>query len=244
MIRVNFTSVLKTYNLINTGGIKTFIFNLFKQVKHYKNNRFIALEDVSFTVYDKEVVGIIGRNGAGKSTTLGLIAGVLAPTSGEVMVNGRIAPLLELGAGFHHDLTGRENIRLNALLLGLTKAQVDARLDDIIAFSELNAFIDQPIRMYSSGMLARLGFSIAVHTEPDILLIDEVLSVGDQQFQEKSAKKIHEFRAKGVTIIFVSHDIHSVESLCDKVIWIENHQVKMIGDAQTVIKEYRHVHEG
>lgn len=243
MIRVAFKDVSKAYSLINTGGIKTFLFNLFKQVKQYKNNRFVALQEVSFTVYDKEVVGIIGRNGAGKSTTLGLVAGVLAPTSGEVLVNGRIAPLLELGAGFHHDLTGRENIMLNALLLGLTKAQVDERLDDIIVFSELREFIDQPIRMYSSGMLARLGFSIAVHTEPDILLIDEVLSVGDQQFQEKSAKKIHEFREKGVTIIFVSHDIHSVESLCDKVVWIENHRIKMIGDAKAVIKEYRHVHE-
>jgi lipopolysaccharide transport system ATP-binding protein len=243
MIRVAFKQVSKSYTLINTGGIKTFLFNIFTQVKDYQKKRFSALQDVSFTIYDKEVVGIIGRNGAGKSTTLGLMAGVLAPTSGEVFVQGRIAPLLELGAGFHHDLTGRENIKLNALLLGLTKRQVDERLDDIIAFSELDAFIDQPIRMYSSGMLARLGFSIAVHTEPEILLIDEVLSVGDQQFQAKSAKKIHEFKEKGITIIFVSHDVHAVETICDKVIWIENHQVKMIGNATEVVKEYRCVHE-
>lgn len=239
MTRIKFDHVSKSYALINTGGIKTFLFNFIRQIKTYKSNRFKALEDVNFEIYDREVVGIIGRNGAGKSTTLGLIAGVLAPTSGKVVVHGRIAPLLELGAGFHHDLTGRENIVLNALLLGMSKKEILSKIDEIIDFSELSEFIDQPIRMYSSGMMARLGFSIAIQTNPEILLIDEVLSVGDQNFQQKSADKIHEFKERGVTIVFVSHDIHTVEQICDKVIWIENHQIKMIGSTQDVIKAYK-----
>jgi lipopolysaccharide transport system ATP-binding protein len=243
MIRVKFSNVSKSYSLINTGGIKTFIFNLFKQIKEYKKNKFIALENISFEIKDKEVVGIIGRNGAGKSTTLGLIAQVLSPTSGEVEVNGRIAPLLELGAGFHQDLTGRENIILNALLLGMSKSSILSKIDEIISFAELEEFIDQPIRMYSSGMMARLGFSIAIQTSPDILLIDEVLSVGDQSFQNKSKNKIFEFKNKGVTIIFVSHEIDAVEKLCDKVVWIENHHVKLIGTPEEVIPEYKKAFE-
>lgn len=239
MIRIKFINVSKSYALINTGGIKTFLFNFIRQIKAYKTDRFQALQEVRFEIYNKEVVGIIGRNGAGKSTTLGLIAGVLVPTSGMVEVHGRIAPLLELGAGFHHDLTGRENIVLNALLLGMSKKEILSKIDEIIEFSELSEFIDQPIRMYSSGMMARLGFSIAVQTNPDILLIDEVLSVGDQNFQKKSAQKIHEFKERGVTIVFVSHDINSVELLCDKVIWIENHRVKMIGNTKEVLESYK-----
>lgn len=238
MIRVKFSNVSKSYNLINTGGIKTFIFNFFKQIKEYKKNKFIALENISFEIKDREVVGIIGRNGAGKSTTLGLIAQVLAPTEGKVEVNGKLAPLLELGAGFHQDLTGRENIILNGLLLGMSKSAITSKLDEIISFAELEEFIDQPIRMYSSGMMARLGFSIAIQTNPDILLIDEVLSVGDQSFQNKSKNKIFEFKDKGVTIIFVSHDIDAVEKLCDKVIWIENHHVRLIGNPKEVIPKY------
>jgi lipopolysaccharide transport system ATP-binding protein len=243
MIRVKFSNVSKSYNLINTGGIKTFLFNFFKQIKEYKKNKFTALENISFEIKDKEVVGIIGRNGSGKSTTLGLIAQVLSPTSGKVEVNGKLAPLLELGAGFHQDLTGRENIILNGLLLGMTKKAIYSKVDEIIAFAELQEFIDQPIRMYSSGMMARLGFSIAIQTNPDILLIDEVLSVGDQSFQNKSKNKIFEFKEQGVTIIFVSHDIDAVEKLCDKVIWIDNHNVKLIGTPDEVIPQYKKVFE-
>ncbi|NOR54977.1 MAG: ATP-binding cassette domain-containing protein [Sulfurovum sp.] len=238
MTRIKFENVSKHYRLINSGGIKTFLFNFVSQIKSYRKNVFHALEDISFEIKDKEVVGIIGRNGAGKSTTLGLIAGVLSPTSGNVEVKGRIAPLLELGAGFHHDLTGRENIVLNGLLLGMSKKDIVSKVDEIIEFSELEEFIDQPIRMYSSGMLSRLGFSIAIQTNPEILLIDEVLSVGDKGFQKKSADKIHEFREKGITIVFVSHDVGTVEKLCDKVIWIENHKIKMIGNAKDVISAY------
>lgn len=239
MIRVKFTNVSKHYRLINTGGLKVFIFNFLKQIKNYKNNIFIALEDISFEIINQEVVGIIGKNGAGKSTTLGLIAGVLKADKGDVEVNGKIAPLLELGAGFHHDLTGRENILLNGLLLGMKKKDIILKVDEIIEFSELKEFIDQPIRMYSSGMLSRLGFSIAIQTNPDILLIDEVLSVGDKSFQKKSSDKIKEFKKKGVTIIFVSHDASSVERLCDKVIWIENHKIKMIGKTEDIMKVYK-----
>lgn len=239
MIRIKFENVSKYYKLINTGGIKSFIFNFFKQVRMYRENTFIALEGINFEVNDGDVVGIIGKNGAGKSTTLGLIAGVMKPTLGKVEVKGRIAPLLELGAGFHHDLTGRENIVLNGILLGMSKKDILEKVDEIIKFSELEEFIDQPIRMYSSGMLSRLGFSIAIQTNPDILLIDEVLSVGDKDFQKKCSDKIFEFKNKGITIVFVSHDIASVEKICDKVIWIENHKIRLIGSTNEVIEEYK-----
>jgi lipopolysaccharide transport system ATP-binding protein len=238
MIRVKFENVTKYYTLLNTGGIKNFILNFFKEYKKIKSNRFLALENISFEVKDKDVVGIIGKNGAGKSTTLGLIAGVLKPTSGSVKVNGRIAPLLELGAGFHPDLTGRENIILNGILLGMTKKEILSKLDSIIEFSELGEFIDQPIRIYSSGMMSRLGFSVAVHTNPDILLIDEVLSVGDFKFQEKSKNKIYEFKEKGKTIIFVSHDVGMVEELCDKVVLIHKHKLLYQGDVKKGVELY------
>jgi len=238
MIRVKFENVTKYYTLLNTGGIKHFILNFFKEYKKIKSNRFLALENISFEVKDKDVVGIIGKNGAGKSTTLGLIAGVLKPTNGRVEVNGRIAPLLELGAGFHPDLTGRENIILNGILLGMTKREILSKLDSIIEFSELGEFIDQPIRIYSSGMLSRLGFSVAVHVDPEILLIDEVLSVGDFKFQEKSKNKIYEFKERGKTIIFVSHDIGMVEELCDKVILIHEHKLLYQGDVKKGVEIY------
>lgn len=238
MIRVKFDNVSKIYSLLNTGGIKIFLFNLFSQIKAYHREKFIALQNIDFTIYDGEVVGIIGRNGAGKSTMLSLIAGVLTPTKGNIEVNGRIAPLLELGAGFHSDLTGRENIVLNGILLGMTKKEIMSKLDEIIEFSELGEYIDQPIRMYSSGMMGRLGFSVAIQVNPEILLIDEVLSVGDQAFSKKSEKAIFEFKNRGITIILVSHSADSIKKLCNKVIWIENHQVKMIGDTESVMREY------
>ena len=238
MIRVEFKNVYKYYTLLNTGGIKNFILHFIKHIKIIKKNKILALENISFTVRDKEVVGIIGKNGAGKSTTLGLIAGVLAPTQGSVKVNGKIAPLLELGAGFHPDLTGKENIILNGILLGMTKKEIMDKLDSIIEFSELGEFINEPIRIYSSGMLSRLGFSVAVHVDPDILLIDEVLSVGDFKFQEKSKNKIYEFKQKGKTIIFVSHDIGTIKDLCTKVIVINNHKLIYEGDVEKGVEIY------
>ena len=238
MIRVEFRDVTKYYTLLNTGGIKTFLFNLFSNIKKIKESRVLALKNINFKVDDGDVVGIIGKNGAGKSTTLGLIAKVLEPSSGEVIVNGKVAPLLELGAGFHPDLSGKENIILNGILLGMRKKEILAKLDSIIEFSEIGDFIDQPIRIYSSGMLSRLGFSVAVHTNPDILLIDEVLSVGDYKFQQKSKNKIYEFKKLGKTIIFVSHDIGVIKELCSKVIVIDNHKVIYDGSIEKGVEIY------
>lgn len=238
MNRVEFIGVTKKYRLLNTSGIKELLFNPIKIIKEYKNNQFLALEDISFEIKDGDVVGIVGRNGAGKSTMLGLIAGVLFPTEGQVRVNGKIAPLLELGAGFHPDLSGRENIVLNGILLGMSRAEMLSNIDSIIAFSELGEFIEQPIRVYSSGMLSRLGFSIAVHTNPDILLIDEVLSVGDRDFQKRSENKIYEFKKRGKTIIFVSHDFELVKKLCSKMIIVDNHKILYNGEIEEGEKIY------
>jgi ABC-type polysaccharide/polyol phosphate transport system ATPase subunit len=200
---------------------------------------FWALKDVSFEIKKGETIGIIGNNGSGKSTILKLIAGVMFPTKGNVTVKGRISPLIELGAGFHSELTGRENIYLNGAILGLTKKQIDERFSDIVAFSELSDFIDTPVKHYSSGMYMRLGFSVAVHTDPEILLIDEIFAVGDTSFQEKCFKKMEEFKKNNVTIIFVTHDISIVESFCEKAIFINKGQLENIGDAKQIVKEYR-----
>jgi lipopolysaccharide transport system ATP-binding protein len=183
-LMIVFDRVSKSYPLYHhiIGGFKNFLFNLPKAVSSIKNSSFEALRNISFEVYKGETFGIIGRNGAGKSTTLGLIAGVLKPSKGKVIVKGRVSSLLELGAGFHPELTGRENIMLNGVLMGLTRAEVLKNMDVIIEFSELGEFIEQPIRVYSSGMLARLGFSVVSSLNPEILLIDEVLAVGDMQF--------------------------------------------------------------
>ncbi|MDM7050745.1 ABC transporter ATP-binding protein, partial [Klebsiella michiganensis] len=186
-----------------------------------------------------EAVALIGRNGAGKSTSLGLVAGVIKPTKGSVTTRGRVASMLELGGGFHPELTGRENIFLNATLLGLRRKEVQQRMERIIEFSELGEFIDEPIRVYSSGMLAKLGFSVISQVEPDILIIDEVLAVGDISFQAKCIKTIKEFKNRGVTILFVSHNMSDVEKICDRVVWIENHRLREIGSAERIIELYK-----
>ncbi|MCS7279964.1 MAG: ABC transporter ATP-binding protein [Thermodesulfobacteriaceae bacterium] len=219
-------------------GIKRFLFSFTKSLRAFKNSRFEALRDISFEVYRGETFGIIGRNGAGKSTILGLIAGVLKPTQGKVLVRGRIASLLELGGGFHWELTGRENIMLNGILLGLTREEVRKKMDAIIEFSELGEFIDQPIRVYSSGMLARLGFSVVAHLDPEILLVDEILTVGDINFQRKCLEKMLNFKKNGTTIVFVSHSMEDIKRLCDRVMWIENHNIKMIGEPEEVVSNY------
>ena len=202
------TDVRKDFPIYHhfTGGIKNFLFHFPTAIKEMRRSRFTALKNISFEVSAGETVGIIGKNGAGKSTILGLLAGVLKPSSGQVTVAGRIAPLLELGAGFHTELSGRENILLNGILLGMLKREVEENIDSIIEFSELEKFIDQPIRTYSSGMMASLRFSVAVHCEPDILLLDEVLSVGDKDFQKKCIEKMLGFKKSGKTIVFVSHN--------------------------------------
>lgn len=235
-----FENVSKTYPLYShiKRGIKSFILNLPKAFRETKNSKFEAIKNISFEIKRGESFGIIGRNGEGKSTLLGLIAGVIKPNSGQVLVNGKVFPLLELGAGFHPELSGRENIILNGILLGFTKAEIMAKLDKIISFSELRDFIDEPVRTYSSGMLARLGFSIISSGEPEILLIDEILAVGDLRFQIKCMEKMMEFREKGVTIVFVSHNMDAVRKICDRVLWLNDHKIEMINTPDKVIKAY------
>jgi lipopolysaccharide transport system ATP-binding protein len=235
-----FDNVSKNFPLYHhlTGGIKNFLFNLPKALNSMRNNRFEALKDISLTVHKGETLGIIGRNGAGKSTILGLMAGVLKPSAGGITVKGQVAPLLELGSGFHPELTGRENIMLNGVLLGLTRAEVFKKINEIIEFSELDKFIDQPIRVYSSGMLARLGFSVVAHLDPDILLIDEILAVGDLEFQKKCIDKMMSFKKSGATIVFVSHSMPDVKRICDRVAWIDNHAIKAIGLPGDVVFSY------
>jgi len=236
---VIFKNVSKSYPLYHQMmGIKNFLFNLPRGIRSMRNTRFEALKEISFEIEKGETLGIIGRNGAGKSTILGLIAGVLKPTQGTVFVEGRVSPLLELGAGLHPDLTGRENILLNGVLIGFLKTEVLKKMDDIIAFSEIKEFIDQPVRVYSSGMLARLGFSIVANLDPEILLIDEVLAVGDIDFQKKCLDRMLEFKRKGVTMVFVSHSMPYVEKICDRIMWIDNHSIKMIGATKDIIKLY------
>jgi lipopolysaccharide transport system ATP-binding protein len=235
-----FDDVSKGYPIYHhfTGGIKNFIFNFRKGIKSLRSSRFEALCDISFEVYKGETFGMIGRNGAGKSTTLGLIAGVLKPSKGNIVVKGRVSPLLELGAGFHPELTGRENIMLNGVLLGLCREELSRKMGEIIEFSELEYFIDQPIRIYSSGMLARLGFSVVASLDPEILLIDELLAVGDMAFQKKCLDKMGEFKKNGVTMVFVSHAMRDVERICDRVAWIEDHRIKMLGEAKGIVASY------
>jgi len=235
-----FDNVSKSYPLYHhiTGGIKNFLFHLPKALSSIKNSRYEVLKDVSFETYKGETLGIIGKNGVGKSTTLGLIAGVLKPSKGKVVVRGRISPLLELGGGFHPELTGKENIMLNGVLLGLTRNQVKSKMDEIIEFSGLGDFIYQPIRTYSSGMYARLGFSVIAHLDPEILLIDEVLAVGDMEFQKKCLDKMTGFKKSGVTMVFVSHSMEDVEKICDRVIWIDNQSIRMTGSPKDVVLNY------
>jgi lipopolysaccharide transport system ATP-binding protein len=223
------------------GGAKNFLFHLPQAIRSLRQTQFEALRDVSFDVHRGETLGIVGRNGAGKSTLLGLIAGVLQPSSGRIDVRERVSPLLELGGGFHPELTGRENILLNGVLLGLLLSEVRKRLDAIIDFSELEPFIDQPIRTYSSGMLARLGFSVVAHLDPRILLIDEVLAVGDAGFQAKCIEKMMEFKRQGTTMVFVSHSPRDVSLICDRVAWLENHTLRALGPAAEVLRDFSQV---
>ncbi|GEN35146.1 ABC transporter ATP-binding protein [Aneurinibacillus danicus] len=200
---------------------------------------FYALKGVSFDIKRGETVGIIGKNGSGKSTLLKIITGVLTPTFGEVQINGKISALLELGAGFNPELTGIENIYLNGTIMGFTKQEMDKRLDDILSFADIGNFVYQPVKTYSSGMFARLAFSVAINIEPDILIVDEALSVGDMQFQEKSFTKMKRFRDLGKSILFVTHSLTSVRNFCDRAIWISEGSVQMDGQADLVCSAYQ-----
>ena len=203
-----------------------------------RHTLFKSLENISFQVRSGESVGIIGDNGAGKSTLLKLLAGTLTPTTGSVSTNGRVAALLELGAGFHPEFTGRQNIHLNATLLGLTENEISQREDDIIAFSELGDRIDRPVKTYSSGMYMRLAFSVATSVDPDILIIDEALSVGDQHFQKKSIDRIIGFREVGKTILFCTHSMYLIHELCDRALWLESGQQSGLGPTEAVVRQY------
>lgn len=197
-----------------------------------------ALNDISFEVQPGEVVGLVGRNGAGKSTLLKILSKITTPTSGSMKVKGRLAALLEVGTGFHDELTGRENIYLNGSILGMKKREIDTRLDEIVAFSEVERFLDTPIKRYSSGMRLRLGFAVAAHLEPEILLVDEVLAVGDAGFQKKCLDTMSDLQSGGRTVLFVSHNLAAVENLCSRAIWIDRGRVREDGEARSVIQSY------
>ena len=218
-------------------GFKEFVLNLHKILKN-RDDVFWALKGISFDIKKGECVGIIGKNGAGKSTLLSILLGVANATKGIVDIKGRRTPLLELGAGFHPDLSGRENIIINGILLGNTKKEIMKKSDEIIAFSEIAEFIDMPVRTYSNGMYMRLAFAVAVHTEPEILLIDEILSVGDEFFQVKSGEAIKKLINNGVTTVFVSHSMDAIKSICSRVIWLEHGVIKADGDPADVVGQY------
>lgn len=209
--------------------------------KRNNNEKRIILENINLDIKKGESVALIGINGSGKSTLLKLITGILYPNKGKIKTHGKVTSLLELGAGFHPDFTGRENIYFNASIFGLTKEEIESRLDKIIEFSELQDFIDNPVRTYSSGMYMRLAFSVAINVDADILLIDEILAVGDQHFQKKCMNKLQELKNSNKTIVIVSHSLDNVEKLCDRAVWIHEGKIKMNGISKDVITEYKKV---
>ncbi len=239
-ISIAVSGISKEYRLGELSGSGSFreaLTSLFTH-RHRDIQTLKALEDVSFEVPKGQAVGLVGRNGAGKSTLLKVMSRITSPTSGEICVRGRLSSLLEVGTGFHQDLTGRENIYLNGSILGMTKAEVAAKFDEIVSFAEVERFLDTPIKRYSSGMRLRLGFAVAAHLDPDVLLVDEVLAVGDASFQKKCLGAMDDLRRGSRTILFVSHNMAAVETLCSRAIWIDQGRVRMDGAAAAVINEY------
>ena len=222
-------------------NLKEYIIKLIKKELIFQE--FLAVKDVSFKIKRGEAWALIGMNGSGKSTLLKAISGILKPYKGSITVHGEIAPLIELGAGFDSNLTARENIYLNGAILGYTKEFLDSKFEEIVEFSELGDFINMPIRNYSSGMMARLAFSIATVVKPEILIVDEILSVGDAGFQAKSLKRMMELMSGGTTVLFVSHTLKQIEELCNRVVWLEDHKVKKVGDVKEICEEYRRMWE-
>ena len=218
-------------------SIKEYFIKLVKRELHFE--QFLALKDVSVTIEPGDVFGIVGLNGSGKSTLLKVISGILKPTKGTVKTVGTISPMIELGAGFDMDLTARENIFLNGSVLGYSKQMMEEKFDEILEFSELQPFVDVAVKNYSSGMVARLAFAIATITKPDILIVDEILAVGDFLFQQKCEKRIREMMDRGTTVIIVSHTIEQIERLCKHVLWLEHGNMKMLGDTKTVCDAYK-----
>jgi ABC-2 type transport system ATP-binding protein len=209
------------------------------RIRRARSEEFWALRDVSFDVPNGETIGLVGANGSGKTTLLKIIAGILRPTTGRVTARGRIAALLELGAGFHPELTGRENVYLNASILGLSKKETDRRFDDIVGFAELEPFIDNQVKHYSSGMFVRLGFAVAVHVDPEILLIDEVLAVGDEAFQRKCIARVRRFQEEGRTIVLVTHAAERVREICDRAVMLDGGKIRASGEVHDVLREFR-----
>ena len=239
MTAIEVINATKRFPVIkNPPGFKEWVLKLPGSLRKRSDPSFTALQSIHFTVEKGECLGIIGRNGAGKSTLLSLLLGTSHPSEGTIIVRGKRTPLLELGAGFHPDLTGKENVVLNAVLLGLTRKEVSNRLDQIVQFSEIEPFIDRPVRTYSSGMYVRLAFSVAIHTEPEILLIDEVLAVGDESCQKKSEESLISFIKSGVTTVFVSHNMEAVKKISNRVLWIHRGEIRMEGDPLKVVGEY------
>ena len=235
---IEFQNVTKVFKLLHReGSIKSAALARLR-LRLPRREDFTALQDITFQVPVGQTIGIVGRNGSGKSTLLSLLARIYRPTAGRVIVRGRVATLLELGAGFHPEFTGLENMFLNGVMLGVTREELEPRIPAIIKFAEIEGFEDSPVKHYSSGMLSRLGFAIAVNLEPDVLLVDEVLAVGDADFQAKCFAKMAEFKARGVTIFFVSHDMNAVRRVSDRVIWIQDHVLHRDGTPDAVLAEY------
>lgn len=241
MIKVEDVSMKFNLGIEKNFSLKLFFINMFKPKKEDEkkgNKDFWALKHVNFEVERGEVVGFVGGNGAGKSTLLKVVSGVMKPTEGKITVAGNICPMIELGAGFDMDLTARENIYLNGSILGYSREFIDQKFDEIVSFSELQDFLEVPVRNFSSGMVARLAFSIATQVDPEILIVDEILSVGDLNFQQKSEAKMRSMITGGTTVLYVSHSIDSIRSLCDKVVWLDHGKVVMSGNTEKVCQAY------
>lgn len=240
MIKLEHVSMKFNLGIEKDFSVKQAFVNFFsfKKKKKKKKDEFWALRDISFEVKKGEVIGLIGSNGAGKSTLLKIVSGVMKPTKGKVKVSGVISPMIELGAGFDMELTARENIFLNGAILGYSKQFLESKFDEIVEFSELKDFLDVPVKNFSSGMTAKLAFSIATIVDPEILIVDEILSVGDIKFQEKSKNKMLEMIQGGTTVLYVSHSLDSIRQLCDRVVWIEHGKMVKIGKTDEICNEY------
>ena len=238
MIRINDVSMKFNLGVEKDNSLKMTFIRLFDRKKRVKKSDFWALRHITFNVEKGDVIGLIGANGAGKSTLLKVVSGVLKPTEGTVEVDGVISPMIELGAGFDQDLTARENIYLNGAILGYSKEFLDSKFDEIVEFSELKDFLDVPVKNFSSGMVAKLAFSISTIVEPEILIVDEILSVGDIKFQEKSKGKMMSMIKGGTTVLYVSHSLESIKDLCNKVIWLDHGKMVMAGETEKVCDAY------
>lgn len=238
MIHVKNVSMKFNLGIDRSFSLKVLLISLFSKKHRLKKEYFTALNDVDFDVKKGEVVGLIGSNGAGKSTLLKVVSGVMKPTKGKVQVNGAISPMIELGAGFDPELTARENIYLNGAVLGYSKQFINDKFEEIVDFSEIRDFLDVPVKNFSSGMTAKLAFSIATVVNPEVLIVDEILSVGDIKFQEKSKNKMMEMIHGGTTVLYVSHSLDSIMELCDRVIWLDHGNIVKIGDTKPICREY------